>query len=144
MKKITTIIFDLGGVIFAQSFEKAIEHFKTIGVVNADKLLDPFAQAGYFGDLESGAITDEQYRQMLSKEVGKELTVEDCVYAWTGYVDHLPQHNLDALRRLRQAGYRLVLLSNTNPFMMRWVMSNKFDGNGGLKPEQHLHKNLDI
>lgn len=130
MKTIKTIIFDLGGVIFAQSFDKALAHFKAIGVTNADELLDPYAQAGFFGDLESGVITAEQFRQMLSEIADKELSVEDCVYAWTGYVDHLPQRNLDNLRRLRQAGYRLVLLSNTNPFMMQWAMSNEFDGSG--------------
>ena len=127
---IKTIVFDLGGVVFAQNYEKAVSHFEEIGVGDARRLLDPFAQAGFFGDLESGRITADEYRRELSKLAGRELTVKDCVYAWTGYVDHLPKHNLEALRRLRSEGYRLVLLSNTNPFMMMWAMSPEFDGEG--------------
>ena len=127
---IKTIVFDLGGVVFAQNYEKAVSHFEEIGVGDAQRLLDPFAQAGFFGDLESGRITADEYRRELSKLAGRELTVKDCVYAWTGYVDHLPKRNLEALRRLRNEGYRLVLLSNTNPFMMMWAMSPEFDGEG--------------
>lgn len=129
---IKTIVFDLGGVVFAQNYEKAVSHFEEIGVGDARRLLDPFAQAGFFGDLESGRITADEYRHELSKLAGRELTVKDCVYAWTGYVDHLPKRNFEALRRLRSEGYRLVLLSNTNPFMMMWAMSPEFDGEGHL------------
>ena len=59
---IKTIVFDLGGVIFAQSFERAIRHFEEIGVKDARKILDPFTQLGFFGDLESGKITAEEFK----------------------------------------------------------------------------------
>jgi putative hydrolase of the HAD superfamily len=42
----------------------------------------------------------------------------------------VPQRNLDALQQLRKDGYRVVLLSNTNPFMMQWAESTDFDGHG--------------
>ena len=42
----------------------------------------------------------------------------------------VPQRNLDALLRLRSEGYRIILLSNTNPYMMSWVRSTEFDGHG--------------
>ena len=61
---------------------------------------------------------------------GKELTLEDCAYGWQGYAVDLPQRNLDKLIELRQRGFRLSLLSNTNPFMMQWVRSSAFDGRG--------------
>lgn len=34
------------------------------------------------------------------------------------------------MKRLRQEGYRVILLSNTNPFMMSWALSPDFDGQG--------------
>ena len=40
------------------------------------------------------------------------------------------QRNFDALLRLRREGFRVALLSNTNPFMMHWARSSAFDGNG--------------
>ena len=127
---IKTIVFDLGGVIFAQSFEGAIRHFEEIGVKDARKILDPFTQLGFFGDLESGKITAEEFKRQLSVYAGHDVTDEECKYARTGFVSHVPQRNLDALRRLRNEGYRLLLLSNTNPFMMMWAMSPEFDGKG--------------
>ena len=56
--------------------------------------------------------------------------MEQLEYAWTGYAAELYQRNFDALRRLRREGFPVALLSNTNPFMMRWTRSNEFDGNG--------------
>ena len=34
------------------------------------------------------------------------------------------------MKRLREEGYRVLLLSNTNPFMMAWAESDQFDGHG--------------
>ena len=62
--------------------------------------------------------------------VGHEVTYEECAYAWQGYAKELPQRNLEALKRLRSEGYRVVLLSNTNPYMMEWAESEQFDGQG--------------
>lgn len=127
---IRTIIFDLGGVIITLDQPQAISRFKALGLSDADKRLDAYTQGGIFGDLERGAISAETFRQELSKLVGREVSYDECRHAWLGYCHELPQRNLDVLRRLRSEGYRLVLLSNTNPFMMSWVMSPDFDGNG--------------
>ena len=75
-------------------------------------------------------ITDEEFRQILSKEVGKSLTWEECQWAWLGYRIEVPQRNLDMLKKLKAEGYRLILLSNTNAFMQQWAETD-FDGNGG-------------
>lgn len=127
---ITHIIFDLGGVIFKLDKHQAIDRFCEIGFHDAAAWLDAYEQKGIFGDVEAGRISDEQFRQQLSAMVGREFTIAQCDYAWQGYYGHLPQHNLDALRQLRQSGYRVSLLSNTNPFIMRWARSNAFDGHG--------------
>ena len=127
---IKTIAFDLGGVILTIDQPQAVRRFKEIGVADAEKRLDPYTQQGIFGDLEHGLITAEDFRVELSKIVGQELTAEQCAYAWQGYAKDVPMRNLDLLKRLRQEGYRVVLLSNTNPYMMQWAMSPSFDGHG--------------
>ena len=124
------VAFDLGGVVFRLDKGIAIRRFKEIGVTQVEEFLDDYAQKGIFGDLEAGALTAKQYRDELSRIVGKELTMEQLEYAWTGYAAELYQRNFDALLRLRREGFPVVLLSNTNPFMMRWARSNRFDGNG--------------
>ena len=122
------IAFDLGGVVIALSYENAIRRFEEIGLTDARQHLDAFHQHGIFGDLESGRISAEVFREELSKIIGRQLTMDECFYAWHGYVESVPQRNLDMLLRLRQQGYKVCLLSNTNPFMMQWACSPAFDG----------------
>ena len=122
------IAFDLGGVVIALSYENAIRRFEEIGLTDARQHLDAFHQHGIFGDLESGRISAEVFRAELSKIIGRQLTMDECFYAWHGYVESVPQRNLDMLLRLRQQGYKVCLLSNTNPFMMQWACSPAFDG----------------
>ena len=122
------IAFDLGGVVIALSYENAIRRFEEIGLTDARQHLDAFHQHGIFGDLESGRISAEVFREELSKIIGRQLTMDECFYAWHGYVESVPQRNLDMLLRLRQMGFKVCLLSNTNPFMMQWASSPAFDG----------------
>ena len=124
------IAFDLGGVVIALSYEQAVKRFQEIGLSDARKHLDAFCQQGIFGDLEKGVITTEQFRAEISCLVDRELTHDECRYAWHGYVESVPQRNLQMLLRLRSLGYKVCLLSNTNPYMMQWAMSSEFDGNG--------------
>lgn len=126
---IRNIAFDLGGVVVALSYEQAVKRFEELGLKDARQRLDAFEQRGIFGDLESGRITAEDFRRELSVLIGRELTMEKCGTAWQGYVDHVPERNLKALLSLRARGYKVCLLSNTNPFIMQWAL-NDFDGEG--------------
>jgi len=115
--------------VLALSFEQAVKRFEEIGLADARQRLDAFEQKGIFGDLESGRISAEDFRRELSLLVGRELSMDDCYQAWHGYVDHVPKRNLEAILSLRAKGYKVCLLSNTNPFMMQWA-DNDFDGEG--------------
>jgi len=127
---IKTVAFDLGGVIVEIDNEEPTRRFQEIGVQDATTLLDPYTQAGIFGDLEHGKISEEEFRQQLSAHVGHELTWQQCQYAWLGYAKSVPKHSFPTLLRLREMGYRVVLASNTNGFMQSWVDSEKFSGDG--------------
>ncbi len=125
---IKNIFFDLGGVIITLQPEEAMRRFEALGVSDASQKLDSYSQSGIFGDLESGKIDMETFRTELGKLVGRELTHEECGHAWRGYHKEVPVRNLDTLLRLRKEGYRVILTSNTNPYMMEWAMSDAFDG----------------
>jgi putative hydrolase of the HAD superfamily len=127
---IRTVIFDLGGVVITLDPQQAISRFEALGLKDAEKRLDSYIQTGIFGDLEHGLITPEDFRREFSKLVGREVTREECAYAWQGYAKEVPQRNLEALQKLRQEGYRVLLLSNTNSYMMEWAESPAFDGKG--------------
>lgn len=127
---ITNIAFDLGGVVIALSYESAIARFEQIGLRDARTNLDAFCQHGIFGDLERGDITADEFRIALGSLIGRDISSEECYWAWHGYVEAVPRRNLDMLLRLRSEGYKVCLLSNTNPYMMQWACSPAFDGQG--------------
>jgi epoxide hydrolase-like predicted phosphatase len=127
---IKNIVFDLGGVIMTLDPAEALRRFKALGLSDAERYLDAYTQSGIFGNLEEGKITAEDFRSKLSSLTGHELTFDECKHAWLGYRKDVPQRNLDLLKELRAKGYRLILLSNTNPFMMDWALSSEFDGKG--------------
>ena len=127
---VKNIIFDLGGVVITLNKPEAIRRFKNLGLTDAEERLDAYTQQGIFGEVEKGAISAEEFRAKLSEMVHREVSHEDCAYAWQGYCGELPERNLATLRKLRKQGYRLILLSNTNPFMMEWGGSERFDGKG--------------
>ena len=90
MNKIKTIIFDLGGVIITLEPEQAVSRFVELGLADVVKHLNSYTQGGIFGELEQGLITTEQFRQELSAMIGRELTTEQCNYAWQGYAKEVP------------------------------------------------------
>lgn len=156
---IRNVVFDLGGVIMTIDQNEALRRFKALGLADAERHLDPYTQTGVFGDLEEGKITAEDFRTGLSRLIGREVTNDECKHAWLGYRKDVPQRNLDTLKDLRSKGYRLILLSNTNPFMMSWALSKDFDGGkasledyfdslylsykvGAMKPDPEFFKNL--
>ncbi|MBQ8064394.1 MAG: HAD family phosphatase [Prevotella sp.] len=130
MSNIKTVLFDLGGVIINLDPQQAVDRFKALGLQDAQERLNSYTQSGIFGDFECGKLTTEEFRCELGKLVGHEVTTDECNYAWQGYAKEVPLRNLEALERLRRAGFRVVLLSNTNPCMMEWVGSDQFDGRG--------------
>ena len=128
---VKTIIFDLGGVILTLTPDEAVRRFEKLGVEDAARHLDSYTQQGIFGDLEAGRLDAAAFRDAFARQFGRKVSWEECCYAWQGYVKGVPpRRNLDVLKKLRSEGYRLVLLSNTNPFMMEWVDSPGFDGEG--------------
>jgi putative hydrolase of the HAD superfamily len=130
MGRIKTIVFDLGGVVITLDQPQAIRRFEALGLQEAKEQLDAYVQKGIFGELEKGTITAEVFRSELSRLIGREVSHAECAYAWQGYAKEVPERNLRALKELRRQGYRLLLLSNTNPYMMEWVDSERFDGKG--------------
>ena len=128
--KVKNIVFDFGGVVVTLDHAEAVRRFAALGLENAAEQLNPYTQGGIFGELELGNISDEVFIEKLSQLCGRQLSYDECLHAWLGYRKELPQRNLDAIVRLREEGHRVILLSNTNPFMMKWALSNEFDGKG--------------
>ena len=127
---IKNILFDLGGVVVTLDHQEAVRRFTQLGLKQAADELDPYTQGGIFGDLESGGIDADGFMDALGRKCGRKVSYKECLDAWLGYRKEVPARNLEALGKLRGEGYRLILVSNTNPFMMAWADSGDFDGKG--------------
>jgi putative hydrolase of the HAD superfamily len=124
---IKNIAFDFGGVIFNLDYEGAVESFKRIGLADADQRLDRYHQRGIFEELESGRIKPDAFRKELSQMCHRELTNDEVLSAWLGYVGGpVDLSRLDTIDELRRRGYRTFLLSNTNPYVQQWAESPAF------------------
>lgn len=127
---IKTIIFDMGGVVITLDNGEAGKRFVELGLKNFNELMDPYKQNGINGDLEEGKLSEEEYRHKMSQMLGREVSFEELKHCWLGYVKDVPARKLMTLRNLKRQGYRVVLLSNTNPYMSSFTDSEEFSGDG--------------
>ena len=127
---IKNIVFDLGGVIITLERDEAVKRFKEAGLTNADELLSAYHQKGIFLELEEGKLSKEEFYEAVRKEAGKFISDEAIDYGWMGFLKEIPQEKLTMLENLKKKGYRLYLLSNTNPVVMDWAHSPAFSPQG--------------
>lgn len=118
---IKNIIFDMGGVLITIDHDEAVRRFEEIGIDEASHMLDPYTQGGPFGKLENGYMISPDFIEEMSHLAGHKLSYDDCAYGWLGYAKDAPQRNFELLQNLREKGFRLILLSNMNPFVNAWL-----------------------
>jgi len=104
------LIFDFGNVLIEIDPARSIKAFQTLGA-QADLHLD----ADFFQDFETGAITAAEFRRALRSQLKWASADSSIDRAWNALLLEIPPRTLHVLRSLRAQGYRLALLSNTNP-----------------------------
>lgn len=136
---IKNLLFDFGGVVIPLSPEVAMERFESLGIKDARQRLGAYGQEGIFRQVEDGSLDARQFQEaltQLAREQGADFddnhggfTFEQCRWAWTGYAKSVDPVRLQNLLDLKRK-YQVILLSNTNPFMMDWADSTDFSGDG--------------
>ena len=128
-KNITTLIFDLGGVICDLDIDRCILNFKQLGLENFEHYLNNFGQSGFFMQLEKGLITAAEFRNEVRTLTSKPLTDEQINEAWNSFLVGIPTKKLDLIIELRKK-FRVVLLSNTNIIHFPDTVARFFTYNG--------------
>jgi len=130
LKGIKNIVFDLGGVLITLERDEAVKRFKEAGLKNAAELLNAYHQRGIFLKLEEGKLSKEEFYDAVRKEARTFISDETINHGWMGFLKELPENKLTMLEELRQKGYQLYLLSNTNPIIMEWAFTPAFSPKG--------------
>lgn len=126
---IKNIIFDWGGVLIHLDKARCTEAFRQLGVEVSDELTNPFGQRTDLMDFERGLMTVAEFHDTVRRTYAPELTDEQIDQAWSALLLDIPSYKLDTLLELKEKGYRLFLLSNTNA--VHWEEGRKrFDYRG--------------
>lgn len=139
-----TIVFDLGGVIINLNVPRCVGNFKRLmGEENVRNILGiddegegvvavSAATRQLMHDYEYGNISTDDFLTSVCSYCHEGTTIEDVRAAWMSMLDELPQWRLDYIASLRQAGYRTILLSNSNdlhwtPIYEQYHLNRYFD-----------------
>lgn len=112
-RNISSIIFDLGGVILNINPQLTIDRFKAIGFSGIETFLDHCRSLGFLADFQAGRMTDSQFYETIRKESGIDMSNQLIKEAWNAMLLDYPLNRIAKIIELKK-NYQLYLLSNTN------------------------------
>jgi len=104
------LIFDFGNVLIEIDPARSIQAFQALGAP-ADLNLE----ADFFHDFETGIHSAAGFRDALRGQLKWAASESSIDRAWNELLLEVPLRTLAKLHQLRAKGYKLALLSNTNP-----------------------------
>lgn len=127
------LIFDLGGVLLDIFPPATAEALAALGV-SKELITDGLTlENPLLHSMECGDSTPKELYTAIAASMGKELTpqlAEEIRSAWCALLGTTPAWKLAQLRALREKGYRIILLSNTNAIHWEEVTKIVADSEG--------------
>lgn len=140
LKGITTIIFDLGGVVLNLDYGKSILAFEESSGIKFDELYSQAKQNQLFDLFEEGKISRKQFRTELKSNLNLSVSDADFDASWNAMLLDLPKERIGLLQEL-SGRFKILLFSNTNEIhydAFRKILTNSY-GNSNLL-EDTFHK----
>lgn len=132
---IENVIYDLGGVVIDLDRMQAVKGLEELGITDAGSILGQYEQKGPFYLLETGRLnTGPFFDELRSIAVANGFpapTDTQLADAFNRFLIRLPEKRLEMLRQMRMAGFRIFVLSNTNPVMYNSWIAEHFRAEGG-------------
>lgn len=121
---IHNVVFDLGGVLVDLAMERVREAFREIGMPRMAELMDPCYPAEVNERMERGDIGfHEACEQMRLIDGRPEVTDAQIHWVYEEFLTRIDPDKLQQIERLRAAGIRTYVLSNTNPAAIEIIRS---------------------
>ncbi|HWY98303.1 MAG TPA: HAD family phosphatase [Bacteroidia bacterium] len=138
-KNITTIIFDLGGVLFDIDYSLTQQAFIALGAKDFQQQYSQQMQHGVFDEFEKGNVNPSYFREVVLKWLPANTTKQQVDNAWNALLIGFPKEKVELVKRLRNK-YRIFLLSNTNDIHLPAVMQMMDKEYGAGVMQQMFHK----
>lgn len=129
MNTFNNLLFDLGGVIMDIERARCVESFRKLGLRDSDSFFGEFSQKGPFMALEEGAISKDEFHEIMHGYLPEDVTDAQIDAAFCDFLTGIPAARLRALRELRRR-YKVFLLSNTNEVMWDTKIAEEFRREG--------------
>jgi putative hydrolase of the HAD superfamily len=149
---IKNIIFDFGGVLLDLAPERCKTAFHQLNFTEIDEMLTLTHQKGVLDKMERGLCRREDFcrevRQYIARHCAEQgsdgantplPTDEALLRAWTTMADGIPAYRLRFIDELKEKGYHVSALSNTNE--VHWNFCRPLFIEAGYHPEvlfEHL------
>ena len=147
---IKACFFDMGNVLVYFSHEKMCANIAALCGWSHAQTKTFLLDDGRQWQLERGEITEEQFHEEFCLATGRRLNMDELSHA-AADIFWLNESIVPVLHRLRDAGLRLVLLSNTSVTHLRFIEQKfsvlelmhdrvtSFEA-GALKPEDRIYE----
>ena len=161
---IRNIIFDLGGVLLDIDLLHCMRQMEALGIdlkdferqgsptpagVKAAVLGEGMVANGMMHLYQVGEVTTEEFLEGVRRCCRPGTTTENVLKAWNTCCIGIPQYRLEKVKELRNRGYHIYMLSNTNDAHWQDIQERCFGGEGNvekyfdkvfLSQEMHLAK----
>ena len=140
---IRNIIFDLGGVLLDIDLNYCIRQMQALGIdldafekksvqtptgTKAAVLGEGIVANGAMHLYQTGDITTEEFLEGVRRYCQEGTTREQVLEAWNSCCIAIPSYRLEKLKELKERGYRIYMLSNTNEAHWQKIVAQCFGG----------------
>lgn len=127
--KVKAVIFDFGGVIININYNDTIDAFKALGISDFEAMYSQAQQSNLFNEIEIGQISAQRFINGLMDFLPEGTSPNAIVHAWNAMIKDVPVETIELLLKLKNQGYKIFLLSNTNeihitPALKAWNKSS--------------------
>jgi len=110
---IQAVLFDLGNVIFPFSHNLAAEKIGGASPLSDREIFRRIFDSGLEARFDRGLLSPKEFYRELKKILSLDMTYEEFTEAWNN-IFSLNENVIDLIHNLKQNGYPVYILSNTN------------------------------